>query len=75
MINLAGHEIASPGVQKTIKYFQERLITLRGQLEKESCSEADSIRIRGKITEIKDFLRATEPSEIAIRPVAHKSIE
>lgn len=68
------HERGQDGVKKTVAHFKERLEELRSSLERDITEEA-SAKIRGRIQEIRDFLRAVEPQNLDIRPVAHRVIE
>lgn len=68
------HEREQEGVRKTVAHFKARLEELRTSLERDVPAEA-SAKIRGRIQEIRDFLRAVEPQSLDIRPVAHRVIE
>lgn len=73
-LHLSKHEREQEGVRKTVAHFKERLEELRSSLERDITEEA-SAKIRGRIQEIRDFLRAVEPQSLEIRPVAHRVIE
>lgn len=73
LLKLDKVEQASAAHQKTMGYFNARLAQLRDSLEKDQTEES-TVKIRGRIAEIKDYLRQLQPQP-EIRPVSHKPVE
>jgi len=67
MIELNDAERGSPLLDKLIRYYADRLVTLRASNDNDLSPE-DTARIRGKIIEVKAFLAIGQEKPTFISP-------